>query len=181
MEKKALVMLYPYFSEYELSVAMSVLAQGGKGIVTAGPSEEAVRGEAGLTCTPDLAYEEVEADDYDCVILPGMARPLSADTQQAAVELLHLLDEDEDMLFAACSRAPYLLAMAGVLQDKRYTIAMYEQEQQAMGIFAPENFRKQPLVQHGNVITAMGSNFIAFGEALGHALRLSFDEDWYRA
>lgn len=32
--KKTAVLLYPQFSEYELSVALSVLMQGGKSVIT---------------------------------------------------------------------------------------------------------------------------------------------------
>lgn len=43
------VLLYPQFSEYELSVALSVLMQGGKPVTTIGIDLSPVKGESGLT------------------------------------------------------------------------------------------------------------------------------------
>lgn len=43
--KKTAVLLYPQFSEYELSVALSILMQGGKPIITLGVNNEPIRGE----------------------------------------------------------------------------------------------------------------------------------------
>jgi len=43
--KKTAVLLYPQFSEYELSVALSILMQGGKPIITLGSNTKPIREE----------------------------------------------------------------------------------------------------------------------------------------
>ena len=61
--KKTAVLLYPQFSEYELSVALSILMQGGKPVVTVGINNQPIKGESGLTCLPDTTIDEVNGDE----------------------------------------------------------------------------------------------------------------------
>ncbi|KYD08901.1 hypothetical protein B4102_2707 [Heyndrickxia sporothermodurans] len=63
--KKTAVLLYPHFSEYELSVALSILMQGNKPIVTIGLNNQTIKGEAGLSCVPDTTINEVNPEEID--------------------------------------------------------------------------------------------------------------------
>lgn len=48
------ILLYPRFSEYELSVLLSVLKQGQKQTVYIGLNQQVVKGEAGLPSIPEV-------------------------------------------------------------------------------------------------------------------------------
>jgi protein deglycase len=68
---KTAVLLYPLFSEYELSVALSILMQGKKEIITVGLNHQPIKGESGLTCLPDVSVDEVNIEEIDSLLLPG--------------------------------------------------------------------------------------------------------------
>ncbi|AWE07351.1 hypothetical protein DCE79_08175 [Lysinibacillus sp. 2017] len=88
--------------------------------------------------------------------------------------------ESKVALIASISSSPYLLAKAGVLKGKKYTVGLTEQARETLGIFEREHYSDNLVVQDGKLITATGSGFIQFGTLIGKALNLSFDERWYQ-
>ncbi|WP_044022168.1 DJ-1/PfpI family protein [Bacillus sp. SG-1] len=177
--KKTAVLLYPQFSEYELSVALSVLMQGKKPVVTCWTRNEAVRGESGLTCLPDRMIQEIDLDEIDSVLLPGCMDIMLLKDEE---EIFHFLEAaaDKVSVIAAISSSPYLLARAGLLKGKRYTVGLAEEARESSGIFEKENYSDELVVQDGKVLTARGRGFIEFGTHLGNVLGLSFNGGWYR-
>jgi hypothetical protein len=69
--KKTAVLLYPNYSEYELSVALSILMQAEKPVVTVAGSREPIRGEAGLVCLPDATVNDINPEEIDSLLLTG--------------------------------------------------------------------------------------------------------------
>ena len=67
--KKTAVLLYPQYSEYELSVALSILMQGEKPVITIGLNNLPIRGESGLTCLTDTTIDEVNLEEIDSLLL----------------------------------------------------------------------------------------------------------------
>jgi 4-methyl-5(b-hydroxyethyl)-thiazole monophosphate biosynthesis len=172
------VLLYPQFSEYELSVALSVLMQGGKPVTTIGLDLSPVKGESGLTCLPDIAAEAVETDELDSLLLPGCLDIFALEDQAAYVDVVAGL-ATQDRVVAAISSSPLLLARAGILKGKKYTVGLSADGRTASGCFEEENYSDDLVVRDGNLITARGRAFIEFGGVLGRALNLSFDPLWY--
>lgn len=84
-----------------------------------------------------------------------------------------------DLIIAAISSSPYLLAKAGLLKDHKYTVGMKEEQRKEAGVFKEENYCNDLVVQDGNILTARGRAFIEFGKRLGHLLNLEFDSNWY--
>ncbi|MBS4174428.1 DJ-1/PfpI family protein [Bacillus sp. FJAT-49736] len=177
-KKKTAVLLYPEFSEYELTVALSILMQGNKPIITVGIDSMPVKGESGLTCVPDTEIDDVDIQELDSLLLPG------------CMDISLLFDKDkwfafirkavnEKMIIASISSSPYLLAKAGVLKGKKYTIGMEEEVMRELDVFEMEKYSRDLIVQDGNLITAKGSGFIEFGNLFGQALGLEFDMRWY--
>ena len=176
--KKTAVLMYPSFSEYEISVALSVLGQAGKEVVTVSDTDDPVVGEACFACLPDATYDEINPDDFDSVLLPGMMQLLPEETEAKCVAFLRAMGERENLI-GAVSLSPYLLAKAGLLEGRLYTVGMYEEDMDEMGVFDKANLVKEPVVEDGLLITAVGSGFVGFGLAFGRALGLSFDGTWY--
>lgn len=83
-------------------------------------------------------------------------------------------------IIASISSAPSLLAKAGVLKNKKYTVGLSPEGMDKLGFFDLNYFSKDLVVQDGNIITARGKGFIDFGITVGKALNLSFDESWYQ-
>lgn len=177
--KKTAVLLYPLYSEYELSVALSILMQGGKQVVTVGGSMEPIRGESGLTCLPDTTVDEINIDEIDSLLLTGCMDIFSLENDKALIDFIKRI-ESQVTTIGSISSSPYLLAKAGVLKGKRYTIGMTKEARDKTGIFEKDNYSEDLVVQDGKVITARGRGFVRFGAHFGKALNLEFDERWYR-
>lgn len=176
--KKTAIILYPQFSEYELSVALSILMQGNKSIVTVGLNNQPIRGESGLTCVADTMISEINVEEIDSIVLPGCLDIKPLLDEKGLVEFLKQVDTKETIV-ASISSSPYFLAKAGLLTGKKYTVGLPQEAIYKLGVFENENFRNDLVVQDGNIITARGSGFIKFGICLGQALNLKFDESWY--
>ncbi len=86
----------------------------------------------------------------------------------------------KETVIASISSSPFLLARAGVLGGKKYTVGMSKEKMGKSGVFEMGNYSEQIVVQDGNIITARGRGFVRFGEYLGKALNLEFDERWYQ-
>jgi protein deglycase len=177
--KKTAVVLYPLFSEYELSVALSILMQGNKEIVTVGMDHSPVKGESGLTCIPDMSIEEVNKDEIDSLLLTGC---MDIGILQNEHRLFDFIRDvvNNSTVTASISSSVFLLAKAGVLKGKQFTVGLPEDVLPKLGVFEVENYSRELVVQDGNLITARGSGFIQFGNLFGEALGLKFDGNWYK-
>jgi putative intracellular protease/amidase len=172
-------MLYQRFSEYELSVLLSVLQQGGKKAVFIGLDDQVVKGEAGLTCIPETRIQDVDLEILDSIVLPGVDdfehlvghQELSAFLMKA---------NDKERVIAAISSAPYFLSMSGLLAEKKYTTGLTAEQRGFLGTFNEGNFTNLPVVVDDTIITAKGSAFIEFAFAFGDRLQLNYQKEWYR-
>ncbi|MEH7443501.1 DJ-1/PfpI family protein [Bacillus sp. JJ1122] len=177
--KKTAVLLYPQFSEYELSVALSILMQGEKPVKTVSLDKSPIKGESGLTCIPDMSFEDLNLDEIDSLLLPGCMDIFSLENKEKYSEFVKQASKGE-LVIASISSSPMLLAEAGVLVGRKYTVGLMKESMEESGVFEMENYSDELVVQDGNIITARGRGFIRFGCCLGNALGLAFNERWYR-
>ncbi|WP_052410399.1 type 1 glutamine amidotransferase family protein [Paenibacillus durus] len=84
------------------------------------------------------------------------------------------------LLYPQFSEYELTVALSILMQGKKYTVGMTEENRKKTGVFEPENYSEEPVVRDGNLITARGREFIQFGTVLGQALNLSFDRQWYK-
>jgi len=174
------VILYPLFSEYELTVALSILKQGDHPIKTIGITSEPIRGESDLTCISDTTIYDVDINTLDSLLLPGCMDISTLYDHEDLIDFMNrCAHNNKDLVIAAISSSPYLLAKAGLLEDRKYTIGMYEEQRKETGFFNEENYCNDLVVQDGNILTARGRGFIEFGERFGQLLKLKFDSNWY--
>lgn len=172
------ILLYPRFSEYELSVLLSVLKQGQKQTVFIGLNNQIVKGEAGLQCIPEVALNDIDTQSLDSIVLPGV------DDFEHLVNHYELSSflrkfQNESVVIGAISSAPYLLSMSGVLDDKKYTTGLTTEQRKFLGTFNERNYIDNPVVIDNNIITARGSAFVDFAIKYGELLHLEFDKSWY--
>ncbi|CAM4049979.1 DJ-1/PfpI family protein [Mesobacillus zeae] len=179
MMKKTAVLLYPQFSEYELSVALSILMQGNKPIVTIGVNNQPIKGESGLSVVTDTTVDEVNFDEIDSLLLTGCMDIFSLTNEDKIINFIRKVAKEETII-ASISSSPFLLAKAGILKGKKYTVGMTPENMESSGIFEKENYSEELVVKDGNVITARGRGFIKFGKYFGNALKLEFNERWYQ-
>ncbi|UHA73714.1 DJ-1/PfpI family protein [Paenibacillus sp. 481] len=176
--KATAILLYSNFSEYELSITLSVLEQGKKRIQFVGLNDEMVVGEAGLRCVPQLSLRDAYVDQFDSFVISGCNDFEHMVEQQ---ELFNKISEfsGKGHLVAAISSAPYLLAKAGILHGKKYTVGLNEEQRSFLGVFNEEQYCHEGVVQAGNIVTARGRYYKQFAFQVADYLNLSYSKDWY--
>ncbi len=172
------ILLYHGFSEYELSVLVSVLKQGNKPVVFIGLDHGLVAGEAGMPCYPQFSINQVDSTQLDSLVLPGV------DDFEHLVDhhnLKNFLEnlKGRELLIGAISSAPYLLSMSGLLDGKRYTTGLTREQRKFLATFDEDYFCEAPLIIDEQVITARGSSYVEFAFQYGESLGLTFDRSWY--
>ncbi|WP_042478409.1 DJ-1/PfpI family protein [Bacillus ndiopicus] len=180
MTKKTAILLYPYFSEYELTTALSILMQGGKPVSFIGLTKDPIIGESGLTCLPDLTIDDIQPEEYDSLLLSGCMYIDKIIDIQDYSSFIQRISSQKNFVTAAISSSPYLLAKAGLLKGKKYTVGLSEELRKQSPYFEEENYVGELVVTDNNLITAWGAAFISFGVQFGKALQLDFEEGWYR-
>lgn len=161
--KKIAVIIYPNFSLYEITCLTEGLMWYEQTVEIFASSLNPVRSEDGFLITADKILDEFCSDEYCCVILPGMMIPFDALFDERLISFLHSLKE-KNILIAAISAAPMLLAKAGLLENVRFTSGIWEEISQNLPFIPDFNIVHQPLVKDQNIITAAGFAFREFAE-----------------
>jgi len=175
--KKAAVMIYPYFSLQEITCLTSCLALWyEREIDVFAASMEAVVSEDGFQVTANKTFDEFDAAAYDCLILPGIINPLPALFETRNIKFLSSL-RDENLLFASISSSPLLLAKAGLLETRRFTCGVFDEMLRFLDFVPLQNVVHTPICRDGNVITAIGFAFREFAVQVLRALGLECSDD----
>lgn len=160
------VMLYPNFSLQEitcLTAALSVWYEEKIDFVSSESKE--YQSEEGLRVVPTKIIADTSITDYDCVILPGTINPLPALYDDILIDFLRS-GINTDVVFAAISSSPLLLAKAGILKGKKFTAGFFMQITDVYPFIEKENFIHQGIMCDGNVITGIGMFFREFAQAV---------------
>ena len=177
--KKVLCLIYPNFSLYEVVSLTSTLALSfGVEVDYAGSDRNIITSEDGLPCQPTRTLDEVVIEDYSCVILPGMITIVPALHDEKLISFLKNLTE-QDVLIAAISSAPILLAKAGLLKDSRFTGGIWQNFFDYFEFLPRENFKAQAVLQDKNIITAVGFAHQEFARKILLSLGLVDNADNY--
>ena len=114
------------FETAELFEPRKALEEAGAQVTLASIKRDPIQGmkadiNKAETAQPDLTLEEVDADDYDALVLPGgVANPDKLRMEPRAVEIVQDF-MDEGKIVAAICHAPWLLAEADVIDGRRLT------------------------------------------------------------
>lgn len=161
--KKIAVIVCPHFSLYEVTCLTEALMWFDQPVEIFASSKEPVRSEDGFLVTADKTLDEFSAGDYACVVLPGMMIPFPALFDRKLIDFLASL-KGKDLLIAAISAGPMLLAKAGLLEDVHFTSGVWEEICQNLYFIPHQNILHRPLVKEKNIITAVGFAFREFAE-----------------
>lgn len=176
--KKIAVVIYPYFSLQEITTLTSCLKIWfGKDIDYLGSELNIYESEEGFQVTPTKTFNDVDLDDYSCVILPGIINPLPALYDNRLINFLSGL-KDKDILIASISSSPLLLAKAGLLSEVKFTAGIFMQMVDVFSFIKKENFIHQPIVKDKNIITAIGFAFREFAQLVLNELGLDVGESF---
>jgi 4-methyl-5(b-hydroxyethyl)-thiazole monophosphate biosynthesis len=174
-KKKILLVVYPTFSEFEITVTTAIL-KAHFDIITASDSISPVIGESSLKILPHIAFEEVKAEDYEGIIIPGGDLYYIKDSDA----LFRLVGKfcTQDKLVAAICSGGYVLARAGLLINNPYTVTLNKEQRDFLGCFNEDNFTYENIVRSKNIITAQGHAFVEF--ALDIARHLNVYKEEYK-
>ena len=177
--KKVLCLIYPNFSLYEITTLTSTLALSFDVTIDYVASEHSiVISEDGLPCQPIKTLDQIRIEEYSCVILPGMINIGPALQDEKLISFLRELGE-QDILIAAISSAPLLLAKAGLLKDTKFTGGIWQNFFDYFEFLPRENFQPKVLVQDKQIITAIGFAHQEFARKVILSLGLAENTDNY--
>lgn len=177
--KKVLCLIYPNFSLYEITTLTSTLALSfGVTIDYVASEHSIVISEDGLPCQPIKTLDQIRIEEYSCVILPGMVNIGPALQDEKLISFLRELGE-QDVLIAAISSAPLLLAKAGLLKNTKFTGGIWQNFFDYFEFLPRENFQPKVLVQDKQIITAIGFAHQEFARKVILSLGLAENTDNY--
>ena len=177
--KKVLCIIYPNFSLYEITALTSTLALSFDITIDYVASDYSiVISEDGLPCQPTKTLDQICIEEYSCIILPGMVNIGPALQDEKLISFLRSLDE-QDILIAAVSSAPLLLAKAGLLNDTKFTGGIWQNFFDYFEFLPRENFQPKVLVQDKQIITAIGFAHQEFARRVILSLGLAANTDNY--
>ena len=177
--KKVLCIIYPNFSLYEITALTSTLALFFDVTIDYAASDHSmIVSEDGLPCQPTKTLDQIRIEEYSCVILPGMVNIGQALQDEKLISFLRDLGE-QDILIAAISSAPLLLAKAGLLKDTKFTGGIWQNFFDYFEFLPRENFQPKVLVQDKQIITAIGFAHQEFARKVILSLGLAENTDNY--
>ena len=177
--KKVLCLIYPNFSLYEITALTSTLALSFDVTIDYVASDHSmVVSEDGLLCQPTKTLDQICIEEYSCVILPGMVNIGPALQDEKLISFLKDLGE-QDILIAAISSAPLLLAKAGLLKDTKFTGGIWQNFFDYFEFLPRENFQPKLVVQDKQIITAIGFAHQEFARRVILSLGLEENTDNY--
>lgn len=124
-DRKILIMATHGFEKSELFQPKSLLEDAGAEIKIASPEQGEIKSwdedNWGEAIAVDMRLEDVNADDFDALVLPGgQINPDILRTKETAVQIVRAFHLAGKPVAAIC-HAPWMLAEAGLLQDTKAT------------------------------------------------------------
>jgi protease I len=123
--KKILILATNGFEQSELEVPRDRLKAAGAEVHVVSPEKGEIRGwekkDWGPAVTVDKGLDQVSADAYDAIVLPG--GQMNPDTLRANENALKLIRAfyDQKKVVAAICHAPWLLIETGILKGRKAT------------------------------------------------------------
>lgn len=148
--KKIVILCGPDYEDMELHYPRYRLMEEGAEVVVAGIGPADYKGKKGYPITVDAQITELNANDFDAVVIPGGYAP---DHMRRSEDLLRFVREifDQGKAVAAICHAPWVTISAGVMKGRRATCVPAIKDDV---INAGADYVDQPVVVDGNLITS---------------------------
>src|SRR5258707_12845360 len=139
------------YQELELWYPLLRLREEGANVVVVGPvAEQTYASKLGYPVKPDLAITDVDASDFDAVVIPGGFAPEGMRRHKPMIEFVRKV-HDQGSLVAAICHAGWVLASAGIAKDRNLTCVPIIKDDV---IHSGGNYVDEPVVRDGNLITS---------------------------
>lgn len=159
---KILVPLADGFEEIEAVTIIDVLRRGNIDVVTAAVGSSPVTGSHGITVSADTLLSELNADEFNAIVLPGgMPGSENLKSSNDVISIINTISQKGGYIAAICA-APIALGEAGILEGK--TATCYPGFENQLG---DVRYSEEPVAVDGEIITGRGP-----GCAIPFALKL---------
>ncbi len=171
MKKRIAPLVYPEFSLQEVTNLMYLFRWKFDTVTDVIYTErEPVISEEGISVIPQKTCGEFRVQEYDCLILPGCSDWGVALRNAKMCAFLRSFQGNSEFPIGAICAGPLFLAQAGLLRGKKYTDSLFVEIREHFCFMEEENFFASPVVEDGNVITAVGSAFNDFAVRMARKL-----------
>jgi protease I len=147
---KALIISADHFEDTELLVPYYRLKEAGFEVDVASISRGKINGKHGYEVSVDKSLRDVNAKDYDLLVLPGGKAPAALRKEPAALEIVKDFVRSNKPVAAIC-HGPQILVSAGVIQGRRATCyhSVAEELKEAGALYEDSE-----VVVDGNLVTS---------------------------
>jgi 4-methyl-5(b-hydroxyethyl)-thiazole monophosphate biosynthesis len=147
--KKVLVILAPGFEEIETVTVVDILRRAGARVTLAGTEGVVTEGSRGMNLVADSHLSDVDADEFDMVVLPG-GQPGTSNLQkdEKVKDILLQMGQGNKKIAAICA-APVVLHSVGLLENTNFTSHPSVKDQ-----FDGIRYSESRVVVDGNIITS---------------------------
>jgi|SRR5690625_4592431 len=120
-DKKVITVVDQEYNDLELWYPILRLKEEGVTVDIVGPEANTVyNGQAGIPVTTDHAYSDVNADDYDGILVPGGWAPDRIRRYPEVLEFIQEMDQAEKPIGQIC-HAGWVLVSADVIKGRKVT------------------------------------------------------------
>lgn len=150
-EATVAVLCEDLYQELELWYPLLRVRETGASVFTVGPKPGAVcTSRLGYPIVSDFSSAEVDADDFDAVIIPGGQSPERMRRNADTLDFVRKLDQRGAIVAAIC-HAGWVLASAGIAGGRRLTCASFIKDDV---IHAGADYVDEAVVVDANLITS---------------------------
>ena len=148
---RVLIPLANGVEELEAVTLIDVLRRGGVEVTSAAIGDSlTVKGSRGVSLLADALWSSLTPSEFDALVLSGGGKGTEALAQDKRVlDAVRAFNDGEKTVAALCA-APTVLAVAGVLKDRRATC--YPTCAAQLGA----SYDNAPVIVDGNIITSQG-------------------------
>jgi protease I len=167
--KRIAILVEDGFEDSELLEPMRAMKDFGAKVtvIGSGSSRNYLSKKGTCNLTVDISIDNVNADDFDVVIIPGGDSPDNMRLNQSILDFIRHVFTERKTIAAIC-HGPQLLISADILKGRRVT----SKPSIAIDIkHAGARWIDMPVVVDGNLITSQSpADIPRFNEAIVHAL-----------
>lgn len=153
--KQALILTADQFEDMELFFPIFRLLEAGWKVTVAAPQRTEIHGENGYSLMPDKTFDQVKAEEFDLLVIPGGSpdgAPTTVRNQPLAVEITKSFFQHGKPVAAIC-HGPYTLVTANVVKGKHLTSYWHDQVPEQIKA-AGGIWEDKEVVVDGNLVTS---------------------------
>ncbi len=188
--KKTAILIYNQFCNFEISVALEILAMAEKPITIFAKELTMLTSEEGLKVFPDKSISDIDIDEYDSLLLPGAMDIREAIEDDDILSFIRVFDESKKII-GAISIAPILLVKNGVIGAKPFMAGVNKEdlfeegfsEEELSNMQGWDDNLKNPILDgyiiSDNIITSVSYEFVRFALAFGKMLGIDIPPETF--